>query len=199
EISRVNHEREIIHFEDTIFIHFLEGNEYTWQKRKDFIHRGSYKYRGTTIDMTTRFFTVVKHTKTVLVLRDKQATYQFEAYTPAPRALVPAEKKPITVNGLEEIAGKWNVFKRTSASALKNIDYAHLVEDVVVEKRADSWGVITSSSKPHEADGWKITKLENGVLYAEGKTLRSFEVAKRDGALMLKEGSVSYFLKQFQA
>ena len=72
------------------------------------------------------------------------------------------------------------------------------MEDVVVENRADSWGVITSSSKPHEADGWKITKLENGVLYAEGKTSRSFEVSKRDGELILKEGSITYFLKQFQ-
>lgn len=198
EISRVNHEGEEIRFKDTIFIHFLEGNEYTWQKRKDFMHRGSYKYNGKVIDMTTKFFTVVKHTDKRLVLRDKHATYEFEAYTPAPHTKLPAEKKPATVNDIEEIAGKWNVFKRTSATTLKSIDYAHLVENVVVEKRDTSWGVITSSSKPHEADGWKIIKLKDGVLYAEGKTSRRFEVSKRDSELILKEENITYFLKQFQ-
>lgn len=198
EIARVNHEGEELRFKDTIFIHFLQGNEYTWQKRKDFIYRGSYKYDGKVIDMATKFFTVVKHTKKHLILRDKHATYEFEAYMPPPNAKLPAEKKPDVINSIEEIVGKWNVFKRTSTTTMKSIDYAQLVEDVVIEKRDTSWGVITSSSKPHEVDGWKIIKLEEGALYAEGKTSRRFEVSKRDGELILKEGNITYFLKQFQ-
>lgn len=197
EINRVTLDGNAIRFSDTIFVNFLPGNEYTWQKKKDFIHRGSYKYDGKVIDMATRFFTVVKHTDKVLILRDRYATYEFKAYTPS-REKLPDEKAPSIVSNIEEIAGKWNVFKRTSSAAMKNIDYSQLVEDVVIEKGDTSLGYITSSSNPHEKDGWKISKLENGVLYAEGKTQRRLEVSKRDNELILKEGNITYFLKQFQ-
>ena len=197
EVKRTDLDGNAMEFSDSIQIAFLVGNEYTWQKRRGMINRGSYKYNERTLDMGARMFTVVKHTNNKLILKDQGAIYEFEPFKPSARAKIPVEKAPVAVNNINEIVGKWNVFKRTSEATTGKIDYSTLVEDVVIESKDGGWGYITSSASPNEKDGWKIMGLSDGVLNAEGKTSRRFEVLIRDGELILKENGITYFLKQF--
>ncbi|HQE13042.1 MAG TPA: hypothetical protein PLQ78_09855, partial [Flavipsychrobacter sp.] len=78
------------------------------------------------------------------------------------------------------------------------IDYNTLLQKVViVSGDTPPYGYITAASKPQEKDGWKIIKLENGVLYTEGSTQRNFELSLRDDELLVKEDGITYFLKIF--
>jgi hypothetical protein len=200
EVSRKSQSGEAINFTDTIKIAFLEGNEYTWQKKRDFIYRGTYKVKNNTLDMGARIYTIEKSTAKKLILSDKYAVYEFETYTPTIGQL-PAEKSPVVVNNIAAIEGTWEVFKRTSTTTMKDIDYTTLLQKMVVFSKAaedGSWGYITASRAPMQKDGWKIMSLSDHTIHCSGKTQRSFDVTKRDGELILTEGNITYFMKRFK-
>jgi len=200
EITRTTKDGKSLSFKDTMLVAFLEGNEYTLQKKRGFIYRGTYKIKNNLLDMGSRVFTIEKQSGGKLVLSDQSAVYEFEPYTPTINQL-PAEKAPVAINDITEIRGKWEVFKRTSETTMKDIDYTKLVQTVMiydVPEPDGAIGYITASRAPQKEDGWKITDISNNALQCSGKTQRSFLVSKRDNELILKEGNITYFLKRFK-
>lgn len=197
EISRTDANGNQVKFKDTISISFLEGNEYTWMSRGRNSNRGTYKLLDNQLDMGARSFTIVENKSRSLVLTDGAATYKFLPDTKVVSQNSFAERAPEPVNSLADIMGKWKVFKRTSDQPLKQIDYSTLLQSVVILNTSESSGYITSSASPHEKDGWKITDLNMGTLYVDGKSQRLFEISKRGEELILKEGGITYFLKRF--
>ncbi|HTN46419.1 MAG TPA: hypothetical protein VL098_08745 [Flavipsychrobacter sp.] len=197
EVSRTDADGNPVNFKDTISISFLEGNEYTWVSRGKNSNRGTYKTVDGLLDMGARIFTIVENKSRSLILTDGSATYKFVPYTKTTSQNSFAERAPEPVNSFADIMGKWKVFKRTSDQPLKQIDYSTLLQSVVIQNTSESVGYITSSASPHEKDGWKITDLNMGTLYADGKSQRLFEISKRGEELILKEGGITYFLKRF--
>lgn len=188
-------------FADTIKVDFLEGQEYTWMKKGGFIYRGTYKIEGKILDMGSRVFTIVSQKDNKLVLRDDDAVYDFEPYTEAAPSVLPEEAAPVAVEDRGEIVGRWDVFKRTSATTQKKIDYTTLVKSVVIFETKDdagNWGYVAASSDPLSVPSWQVDRFENGTLYCKGKSQRSFQVSKSGAQLILKEGPMTYFLKQFK-
>lgn len=200
ESKRTDSHGAYMDFRDTIKIQFLNNNEYTWMKKNGFIYRGTYKIENGALDMGSRFFKVVRQSPERLVLRDDAATYEFQPYTEAAPNRLPEEKEAVPVSEAQMIAGKWKVFKGTSAETIKELDLANRIKTVMIFDRPDAQGDIgyISGGKDAKNDpSWKINRLENGILYCNGKTVRVFEVSRRDKELILKEGSMTYFLKQF--
>lgn len=197
EVSCTNAEGDILTIRDTIFLSFLEGNEYIWMLDGNPSRRGSYKVIQDTLDLGARKFTILKNSSKSLILTDGYFEYRFIP-TEIKASLSVSEKLPTAVEDLNAILGTWKVFKRTSDATLKKIDYNTLLQKVViVSGDTPPYGYITAASKPQEKDGWKIIKLENGVLYTEGSTQRNFELSLRDDELLVKEDGITYFLKIF--
>lgn len=197
EVSCTNDEGHILTIRDTIYLSFLEGNEYIWMLDGNPSRRGSYKVIQDTLDLGARKFTILKNSSKSLILTDGYFEYRFIP-TEIKASLSVSEKPSIPVDDLQAVLGTWKVFKRTSESQLKKIDYNTLLQKVVIVS-ADTppYGYITAASKPQEKDGWSIIKLENGKLYTEGSTQRIFELSLRGDELLVKEDGITYFLKIF--
>jgi hypothetical protein len=200
EIKRTGQDGAATHFSDTIRLGFLTGNEYTWVKNGGFIYRGSYKVENGALDMGARYFTIVSHAPDRLVLRDRESTYEFAPYTPPVSITLAKDPPPLPVTHISRMAGNWKVYKRTSARTQQNIDYYTLVESVRVFDTPDADGTlgwVAAAKDPDGTHSWKITKFANSHLYTSGKSDRIFEVLKAEDELILKEGDITYFFKQF--
>lgn len=201
EIRRTDIRGDNMELRDTIKINFLDGNEYTWLKKGGFIYRGTYKIENEALDMGSRYFKIVKQGKDRLVLSDDAATYEFRPYAAPERRELKKEAPAERVNDASAIAGKWKVFKGTSTATLKEIDLSNRIKTVMIFDRPDNEGdigYISGGKDPQGKPSWKINRLENGILYCNGKSVRVFEVSRTNVELILKEGEQTTFLKQFK-
>lgn len=200
EVHRTDVHGDRMDFQDTIKINFLTGNEYTWLKKGGFIYRGTYKIANGALDMGSRYFKIVSQSPDRLVVSDDAATYEFRPYTAPGRNRISQEPAPSMVTSLSDIAGKWKVFKGTSSATMKEIDLSTRVKTVMIFDAPDSEGdigYVSGGKDPQGKPSWKINRFENGILYCNGKTVRLFEVSKGTKELILKEGNMTYFMKQF--
>lgn len=201
EVHRETANGKHVNFSDTIKIGFLPGNEYTWMKKGGFIYRGTYKIENGALDMGSRYFTLVKQTRNRLVIKDDEATYEFAPYTPEPRTRLPKEREPMSVTSASQMTGTWKVFKGTSSKTIKELDLGNRIKTVMIFDSPDASGNIGSVSggeDPKGSPSWYISKFENGIIYCGGKSNRSFNASMTDDELILREGSQTYFLKQFR-
>lgn len=201
EVSRFAGNGKSIEFADTIKMNFLPGQEYTWMKKNGFVWRGTYKVEKQTLDMGSRIFTIVQNSKSKLVLKDGEAAYEFAPYEEMANSKLPPEAAPLPVTSMAQMAGKWDVFKRTSSVTQQKIDYTTQVKSITVfgeKDEAGNYGYVAAGSDPSASPSWQIKKFENGKLYCNGKSDRVFEVVKAEKELILKEGPITYFFKQFK-
>jgi len=200
EVHRETINGKHVNFSDTIKIGFLTGNEYTWMKKGGFIYRGTYKIENGALDMGSRYFTIVKQTRNRLVIKDDEAIYEFMPYTLPAKSRLPQEKEPMMVTNTSQMTGTWKVFKGTSSATIKELDLGNRIKTVIIFDSPDATGYIGSVSggeDPKGSPSWFISKFENGTIYCGGKSNRSFNAAMTDDELILREGSQTFFLKQF--
>ncbi len=200
EVRRTDARGSAMDFQDTIRISFLTGNEYTWLKKGGFIYRGTYKIEKGILDMGARSFKIVSQRTDKLMISDDAAIYEFRPYTEPRRATLPQEEPAVLVQNTREIAGEWKVFKGTSSKTVKEINLSTRPKTVMifdVPDAAGDIGYISAGKDPMGNPSWKINRLENGMLYCNGKNVRVFEAMKTGKELILKENDHSFFLKQF--
>lgn len=201
EVARTTDKGKTIDFADTIKMNFLPGQEYTWMKKNGFIWRGTYKVENGMLDLGSRAFTIIKNTKNKLVLKDEEAIYEFAPYQEAALAKLPPDATPLPVTSLAQMVGKWDVYKRTSSVTQQKIDYTTQVKNISIFDQKDdagNYGYVAAGTDPSSAPSWQIQKFEDGKLYCTGKSQRIFEVVKAEKELILKEGTTTYFFKQFK-
>jgi hypothetical protein len=202
EIRRTELTGSSLDLRDTIKMDFLTGGEYTWLKKGGFIYRGTYKVENGMLDLGSRTFTLVRQTPDRLVLQDDAAVYEFAPYVEAPRARLPRETASAPVTDIRQMAGKWKVFKGTSSRTMKEIDLSTRVKTVMIydTPNADgNLGYISVGKDPEGKPSWNITRFANGMLYTSGRSNGTFEVIKADDKeLVMREGNITYFLKQFR-
>lgn len=208
ETKRYTSAKDPVRFTDTVRIDFLIGNEYTWQKDMGFMNRGTYKLSSETLDLGTRLFTIAKMTDERMVLRNDAGVYEFIRYNKntaednskagsTGRAYNPGTSGQVKQ---ELLAGKWEVYKRTSAVQQTKIDYTRILKtiDISVEQ-----GAVTGTAKAAEmkpgSDTWTIERFANGTLHCTGPDARSFKVLQASSQeLVLQEGDMTYFFKVFK-
>lgn len=210
ETARSTAAQQPVAYTDTIRIDFLVGNEYTWGKANSFIYRGTYQVNGQTIEMGARVYTVVENTKDKIKLKDDDGLHEFSRYEKAEtttdnsnarssdRAQVKDEYNG--VKAFSELAGKWQVYKRTSAVPQKTIDYTTIVKSVSFSSgKEGEQGRIYAAKDPEGKPSWYVDRFRDNILYCKGRSDRSFKVLKcAGGELILQEGDMTYFFKQFQ-
>lgn len=202
EVSRKNVQKQTVNYKDTIFLEFLAGNEYIWQKSGGFIYRGTYKYEVNAIDIGMRYFTILSQSNNTLTLKDEGGIYEMQRYTPAPNT--PQAKRQevyAPVNSIQQMAGHWSVYKRTSANKVESIDYTRQLKmvDFYPNMQNGKWGAFFATRDADNAPSWIVENYSNQTVYLNGKDQRQFRVLKCEGGeLIMEENGVTYYFKQFR-
>jgi hypothetical protein len=210
ETRRMDLNKQAIPFTDTVRMKFMVGNEYLWMKPNTFQYRGTYKANAASLDLGMRAFTALEMTPSRMVLKDELGIYEFSRYKEMPaqednaaatngdRAKM--EESYDGVKDIGKLTGKWEVYKRTSAVQMSNIDYNRILKIVKISAKplADSLGGVYAATDRENAPSWYVKKFENSTLFCGGKDSRELKVLKCDGKeLVIQEGNVTYFFKQF--
>src|SRR5215217_3929918 len=80
EIQRMTKDKTDVSYTDTIRIDFMEGNEFLWQKAGSFMFKGTYKATSGSLDLGSRYFTVVASSSQKILLKDDNGFYQLMRY-----------------------------------------------------------------------------------------------------------------------
>lgn len=203
EVKRFTVDNKNVAYQDTIFLKFLPGNEYVWQKKNSFIYRGTYKSENNTIDIGMRYFTVLEHKKNKkLILKDQAGIYEFEPGAPASQMMAgkaPEQYKPVT--SINQMVGQWDKFKGTSSGMHSSIDYTRTVKKVEIfsSPKDGKLGYIYAGRDGENAPSWYVESFSNQTLYCNGKDKRQFKVLKAENnELIIEEAGFTYFLRRFR-
>jgi len=198
-------------FADTSFYDFMIGNEYASQRKASFMYRGAYKATAGILDLGMRVYNVLDMSPNRMLLKDDAGTYEFVRYDKAAamsennsaasstdRAYQEAVKGGRINTG--ELAGKWEVYKRTSSTTMEEPDYDRIIQVIEIKstgRRAE--GNVFTAKDMRDAPSWRITRFEKNVLYCTGKDNRQLKVLRcTNGELIVQEDSITYFFKQFK-
>ena len=199
-------------FQDTVFLSLRVGQEFLRTRQNGFAYRGTYKLANGRIDLSGMQYAIrMKADTLILTYEGDQSSYI--RWTPGPpdvsnrsdgttnRAYATAPTG--TVTSLAQLAGKWSVFKRTSATVQESIDYSRLIKSIVIfaEPQADgSQGHILAGNDGPDAPTWRITRLgPDGAITATGRDERTLRILGfAGGELVLEEAPYTYFFKQFK-
>ncbi|OJW82124.1 MAG: hypothetical protein BGO69_16135 [Bacteroidetes bacterium 46-16] len=193
-----------IAYTDTMFFRFMSGNEYVSQKKGGFIYKGTYKMENNTLDMGARFYTILKHTKTTLKLKDDGGIYEFVMYTPQDgMSKLPDEPKAAPVTDITQMKGHWSEFKRTSDHTIQEIDYQRLIKmmDIFTHFEDGNWGYVFATRDADNNPSWHIDSYDSKsqVLHCSGRDSRDLKVMKcQDNELVLEEKGITYFFRRFK-
>jgi hypothetical protein len=209
EVSRLSRTGERLDYADTTFYDFLIGNEYTTQRKNSFMYRGTYKATSGTLDLGMRMYNILDRSRDRIVLKDDAGSYEFVRYDK--EAVMAAAAGPgrktgyrdeisTSAVGVGQLAGKWEVYKRTSNTKLPEIDYTRIIQAIEVKPEGDGTGGSVWAAKDMDgAPSWKIVRYADNVIYCSGKSDRRLKVLRcQDGELIVQEDAITYFFKQFK-
>lgn len=209
ETARLSPDKMPQPYTDTIRMEFLVGNEYIWGKANSFLYRGTFKVNGQQLELGARIYTIVEAGKNRLLLKDDAGLHEFSRYRKdAPRTdntqASSGDRARQTeaydgVKDFSQLRGKWQVYKRTSAKQQKTIDYDRIIKQVEFSsgKEGDK-GLIYAAKDGEGRPSWYVDRFKDNVLFCKGRDERRIKVLKcADGELVLEEGDMTYFFKQF--
>lgn len=212
ETARMKPGGEPIAFTDTMRIQFLIGNEYTWSKPMGFAYRGTYKLTDKALDMGSRYYSIVSMTDDRMVLSDKLGRYTFERDHSAARidqsAASHGDRAPHATDGgysgppasIDALMGRWEVYKRTASELQQSIDYSRQLRVIELKKNdGGEQGLVFAANDMQNKPSWYIDRYDDGTIYCKGRDARQLKVLHlADGELVVGEGDVTYFFKQFK-
>ena len=211
EAIRISPRKERLDYNDTTFYDFMVGNEYTVQRKNSYMYRGTHNATSGMLDLGMRTYSVLEMSHDRMVLRDDGGSYEFVRYD---KSAIMAEHNSAASNSARafkeeinderitaaQLAGKWEVYKRTSSTPLSSIDYTRIIQVIDVKEAGGKIiGSVGSAKDMEGAPSWKITRYDGGVLYCTGKGDRQLKVIRcKGGELIVQEEQLTYFFKQFK-
>lgn len=210
EVQRMAKDKTDISYTDTIRIDFMEGNEFLWQKAGSFMFKGTYKATSTSLDLGSRYFTVIESSAQKMLLKDDNGFYQLMRY----KKEAAKENNSNAASGargnnessgdinIDALNGNWETYKRTSKVQQQSIDYNRILKRLSLNVSGKMiTGDFHAAQEVNGTAGWRLDKFEKGYLYfsSKGNDVRKAKVLKcTDGELILEEGDYTYFLKKFK-
>lgn len=207
ETQRLTKDKTPVAYMDTIRIDFQTGNEFVWQKSGSFMFKGTYKSTATSLDLGSRYFTIVTSSAQQLLLQDEQGYYELTRYnkqavTTDNNAAQHTARSRQEISGTIDIAafnGNWETYKRTSKVQQKSIDYSYIPKRLNLSVNGQEMtGALHAAQETNGQAGWKLDNYEKGYLNFSGKSKRTLKVLKCTAdELILEEADYTYFLKKF--
>lgn len=209
EIKRLNPDSSVAAFSDTLFMTFQIRDTFTYRLRNGFVYRG--KYILTTddedvehLDFGTRAYTIARRRATDLVLVDNIGIHYFGIDTSAIEGQVELvkEDKIEPVTNIDQMIGHWTVYKRSVGNDGGGVDFESTIKSAYItgQGTSDKQGYLYCGNDPDNEPGYYIKGLgSDQSLECTGKNQRFIKVVKcQKGEMILEEGGVSYYFKQFK-
>ncbi len=206
EFKRLKLDSTVVEFKDTLFMTFAMRDTFTYRLRDGFVYRGKYTYdEDDHLEFGTRAYTVaLRRPNRSLVLTDPQGIYYFVPDTSDTAQVIVLEKeeKILPVTSIDQMIGHWTVYKRTIDKDGGGVDFANQIKSLYVTGNGsdEKQGYIYCGNDLNNDPGWYIKGLDaSQALDCAGRNLRSIKVTKcQKGELILEEGGVIYYFKQFK-
>ena len=202
EVVRMSLDSTIQPFSDTLFMTFSVNDSFSYRHRNGFVYEGSYTVSEDSIlDMGYSRYKVVTRKSNLLVLTNNKGIIQLapDLSDVVKTIVIKKEDSTRPINNIDEMIGKWTVYKRTAPGT---IDMSRNIRSVYVTGASTDGkqGFIYSGTDPDNNPSWFIKELGGGQsLNCDGKSPRTLKVIRcQDGEMILVEEETKYFLKLFQ-
>jgi hypothetical protein len=206
ETKRTNRMRQSIPYKDTITIEFSEGNKYFWQKLGGYGFKGSYKMDPKTLDLGMRFFEIVEKRPVKLSLKEDTIVHEFVPYKPTvpTTAPKPPRKEEVykPVPDINLMVGRWSAYKKISSAKPGPINYEKMIKGIIINSQPvdGKLGTVLGMKDVNEAATWFVESYTAAtqMLTCGGKEKRELQVLKCEGGeLIIQDGDITYYFKQF--
>lgn len=202
EVKRMTPDSTVQEYDDTLYVAFLPKDSFSYHYRKGFIYEGVYGISEDSIlDLGTVRFKVLLRKGEQMVLMNQKGIHHFgpDLSDTAAAIVIKKEDSARPVNSLEEMIGRWSVYKRKTEGP-GTLDAADNIRSVYITGPSTDGkqGFVYSGADADNAPSWTVRELGGGQsLVCEGRRPRTFKVLRcQDGEMILEESGVKYYLKQ---
>ena len=206
EVKRMKTDSTVLSYTDTLYIQFLRKDSFSYHNRNGFIYNGAYTIdQDSLLDFGTARYKIASKRPTALVLRDDAGIYIMgvDSSDTAKIIVLDKDEKLLPVGSIDQMIGRWTVYKRTTKDQNSGtLDNAVVIRSMYVTGPSTDGklGYIYSGKDLLNDPSWFIKGFSSDqTLSCEGKNLRTMKVVKcQKGELIIEEGDVTYYLKQFK-
>src|SRR5206468_4206665 len=137
-------------------------------------------------------------------LRDDAGIYVFgiDSSDTAKIVVLEKEEKILPVTSIDQMIGRWTVYKRTAKDQSGSIDNAVAIRSMYVTGPSTDGklGYIYSGKDLLNDPSWYVKGFSSDqTLNCEGKNARTMKVIKcQKGEMIIEEGDITYYFKQFK-
>ncbi|GAA4463008.1 hypothetical protein GCM10023093_10590 [Nemorincola caseinilytica] len=191
-------------FTDTLFIHFMPRDSFSYRNRKGFVYEGVYKLsEDSLLDMGTVRYKVLARTTDRLVLINASGIFHLvpDLSDTLKNIVLRKQDSARPVNHIDVMIGRWSVYKRETEGPgtidpAENIRSAYITGPSTDGKQ----GFLYSGSDPDSKPSWYITELGGGQsLNCSGKSTRTLKVLRcQDGEMILEENKIKYYFRLYR-
>lgn len=205
EVKRISADSTIRPFSDTLFIAFRKNDSFSYHVKDGFIYNGKYTIDDDSLlDFGTARYKMVLRKPTSMVLTDAMGVYYFgvDSSDTAAVIVMGKDEKLVPVTNIDQMIGRWTVYKRTSDQPPTALDNENQVRSIFITGPSTDGkqGFVFSSKDPTNVPSWFIKALNvDQTLDVDGKSKRVFKVIKcQGGEMILEESGIKFYLKQFR-
>lgn len=206
EIKRLKPDSTVVAFTDTLFMTFAMRDTFTYRLRNGFIYRGKYTYdEDNHLEFGTASYEVaLRRPNRSLILTNSMGIYYFIPDTSDTAQVIVLEKEEtiLPVTNIDQMIGHWTVYKRTIDKDGGGVDFQSEIKSLYITGKGtdDKQGYLYCGNDLKNDPGWYVKYLgTDQSMECAGKYPRSIKVVKcQKGELILQEGGVNYFFKQFK-
>ncbi len=206
EIKRLTPDSTVVDFKDTLFMTFAIRDSFTYRLRNGFVYRGKYTYdEEDHLEFGTAAYQVaLRRPNRSLILANPKGIYYFIPDTADTAVVIVLDtaEKILPVGNIDQMIGHWTVYKRTIDKDGGGVDFPSQINGLYVTGKGsdEKQGYLYCGNDANNDPGWYVKSLTGDqTLDCDGKNPRSIKVVKcQKGELILSEGGVNYFFKQFK-
>ncbi len=205
EVKRMTPDSTVVPFTDTFFMTFQIRDTFTYRLRNGFVYRGKYTYdEDDRLDFGTVSYTVALRRPQSVILANPKGIYFYVPDTSDTAQVIVLEKADsiLPVTDIDQMIGRWSVYKRTIDKDGGGVDFAKEIKSAYITGMGTDGklGYIYCGGDALGAPSWYIKNFgTEQSLDLEGKSPRTIRIVKcQKGELILSEGGVNYFFKQFK-
>ena len=206
EVKRLTLDSTVVAFTDTLFMTFAMRDTFTYRLRNGFVYRGKYTYdEDNHLNFGTKAYDVaLRRPNRSLILTNADGIYYFTPDTSdtAQVIVLQQEEKIQPVISIDQMIGHWTVYKRTIDKDGGGVDFESQIKALFITGKGsdDKQGYVYCGNDFNNDPSWYVKYLgPDQSLECAGKYPRSIKVVKcQKGELIIAEGGVNYFFKQFK-
>ena len=154
---------------------------------------------------TVSYTVALRRPRLSMILANPKGIYYFipDTSDTAQVIVLEAEEKVLPVTEIDQMIGRWIVYKRTIDKDGGGVDFEKQIKSIFITGKGsdEKQGYVYCGDDALGDPGWFIKNYVPGdqSFDVDGKNLRTIKVVKcQKGELILWEGGVNYFFKQFK-